>query len=447
MKFLIIIHNLFSLFVEKSFFQIKKKENIQKVFLIAAALVSGVFSVAYAKLFKLSEEIFSRYLNDKKEFVFLITPILFLLSWWIVHRFSKESSGSGIPQVLLANEINDDSSDKKYIRALLSMKIVIFKTLSSVICVMGGGAIGREGPTIHISASIFYIFGKKIKQFLPESKSHMWIITGASAGLAAAFNTPLGGIIYAIEELGSNHFSKIRTSLLIAVITSGLISLWLNGNYLYLGFPIITYNGLSVIWGAVLIGLATGLTGGVFSQLLFQLTKARRKIKSTVKMIFLTLICGLLMASLIYYNSKSAGTGIELINDLLFHNQLSNFTHVCTRFLGTMITYLAGTAGGIFSPSLSIGGSIGGYFAVLFDFSDRNIFVLLGMIGFLTGVTKTPFTSFILVFEMTNVHTSIFSMMISALVAQFSSNLISHKSFYEQMKMVYHEEFQVKNNC
>ncbi len=323
------------------------------------------------------------------------------------------------------------------------MKIIIYKTISSVICVIGGGAIGREGPTIHISASIFYIFGRQIKKYIPESKSHFWIISGASAGLAAAFNTPLGGIIYAIEEMGSAHFSKIRTSLLTAVITSGLVSLWLNGNYLYLGFPSIIFKGVSIILIAILAGIISGLLGGLFSNILFNLAKIRKNIKSTIKLAAITLSCGIIMAFLIYQNEKSAGAGIVLLNDLLFNGKSPDLFIVTSRFLGTIVSYMSGTAGGIFAPSLAIGGSIGGYLAVLVGFDDHNILVLLGMIGFLTGVTRTPFTSFILVFEMTNHHSSIFPMMITALVAQFTTNLISHKSFYERMKELYHQEILV----
>jgi len=149
---------------------------------------------------------------------------------------------------------------------------------------------------------------------------------------------------------------------------------------------------------------------------------------------------GLSMATLIYFNDSSAGSGLELLNDFLFHGRSSDTYIVLSRFFGTIISYLSGAAGGIFSPSLAIGGSIGGLIAKLFGSSDQNILVLLGMIGFLTGVTKTPFTSFILVVEMTNKHSAIFPMMVTALVALLASNIIHNQSFYERMKHVYLEQ-------
>ncbi|MBC7457067.1 MAG: chloride channel protein, partial [Bdellovibrionaceae bacterium] len=332
---------------------LQKKENIQNALLLVAALISGLAAVMYAKLFKYSERFVFDLLVGKEEYIFLTTPILFLGAWWVVHKYSPEASGSGIPQVLLSNELDDDGIHKKHIGRFLSFRVIIVKTVSSILCVLGGGAIGREGPTIQISASIFYLFGEKMKRYLAESKSHIWIISGASAGLAAAFNTPLGGIIYAIEELGATHFSRIRTILLTAIITSGLVSLWLSGNYLYLGFPVIQFEGLSIIPMALLVGIVSGLAGGVFSTLLFKLSSARRKIKSASKLAMIATGCGLIMAALIYFDQKAASSGVEMLNEFLFHGESASATFVLLRFFGPIVSYLCGSAGGIFSPSLA----------------------------------------------------------------------------------------------
>jgi H+/Cl- antiporter ClcA len=426
--------------------ELQSKENLQNALLVLAAFVSGLAAVVYAKLFKLSEEVFLELIAGRRGVVFIITPLFFLIAWWIIFKFSKESSGSGIPQVLASNELNDDGADKSHIGRFLSFRVIFFKTISSIVCALGGGAIGREGPTIQISASIFYIFGDRVKKYFPDSKSHFWIISGASSGLAAAFNTPLGGIIYAIEELGAAHFSRIRTILLAAIITSGLVSLWLSGNYLYLGFPTIKIEGISIVPMAFLVGIISGLAGGMFSSLLFALARMRRAIQSTRTLATITFLCGISMASLIYMNTNSSGSGLDLLNDYLFHTKATDGFLVFSRFFGTIISYLSGSAGGIFSPALTIGGCIGGYIAKLFGSGNQNILILLGMIGFLTGVTKTPFTSFILVVEMTNKHSAIFPMMIAALIALLASNLVNKHSFYERLKEVYQHEITTARN-
>lgn len=170
------------------------------------ALVTGCVAVLYARLFAWAEED-TRLLYDKAAWsFFIITPVAFVVAWWIAQRYAPYSRGSGIPQVSAAIELSSPRSNAM-VGKLLSFRIVLVKVISSILMVFGGGVIGREGPTIQIAASIF----KKINDLLPDwypriSKRNM-IVTGAAAGLASAFNTPLGGIVFAIEELTKTHFS------------------------------------------------------------------------------------------------------------------------------------------------------------------------------------------------------------------------------------------------
>lgn len=145
-----------------------------------------------------------------------------MVATWLVAKFAVYSRGSGIPQVSASIELSNPKHNYK-VDNLLSLKIIFIKIISSLIMVFGGGVIGREGPTIQISASIF----KKINDWLPNwypkiSKRNM-IVTGAAAGLASAFNTPLGGIVFAIEELTKTHFSFFKSALLTGVIIAGLL--------------------------------------------------------------------------------------------------------------------------------------------------------------------------------------------------------------------------------
>ena len=125
------------------------------------------------------------------------------------------------------------------------------------------------------------------------------------------------------------------------------------------------------------------------------------------------------------------------MTDFLFKHETADLALIAIRFAGTMAAYLSGCAGGIFSPSLAIGATIGSYLSTFVGSDHANLMVLLGMIGFLTGVTRTPFTSFILVLEMTDRHAAVFSMMLAALTAQSASLLIEPHSFYENMKHKY----------
>jgi H+/Cl- antiporter ClcA len=411
---------------------------IQGLALWAAAFAVGFAAVIYAQVFKHLEEFTGSLISTHPYLIYILSPVLFLLAWLMVHYWAPDASGSGIPQIIAANEMNyNDGKQKLIINRLLSMRTAGVKILSSLACVLGGGAIGREGPTLQISASIFHFFGRILRRYYPQVEEQTLIIAGAAAGLASAFNTPLGGIVYAIEELGGHHFHRVRTALLSAVIISGLVAQWMMGSYLYLGLPKVEGVGAEFLPTALVVGALCGLGGAVFGKTLYLLIRRRWAIHSFAKQALLTILCGLVMASLIKLNPNSAGTGLPLINDFLFHGSVADWSTPLYRYLATTVSYLSGAAGGIFSPSLAIGASMGSFFGSLIHSENQNLMVLLGMIAFLTGVTRTPFTSFILVVEMTDRHSAVLPMMAAALAAQSCASFINHKSFYEEVKERY----------
>lgn len=409
--------------------------NIQNLGLWASAVVAGFISVGYALVFRAAEGLFHRLVDTYGSYwAFLVTPVLFLAAWYLVQRFAPEAGGSGIPQIMAANEMPYSGLAKDRVDRLLSVRTALVKVGSSLLCVLGGGAIGREGPTLQISTSVFHFFGRIVRRFAPDTNEQTWVIAGAAAGLASAFNTPLGGIVYAIEELGVAHFQRIRTALIGAVIVSGLVAQWILGSYLYLGFPQLQTIEFSFLPIALLVGVVTGLLGGLFGRWLFFLSEWRRTFADRRLLALLTVGTGLLMAGLVAITPHAAGTGIELITGLLFRSDHSSPVLAAVRFSATMISYLSGAAGGIFSPALAIGATIGAWLTEVFATQHPNLMVLLGMIGFLTGVTRTPFTAFILVLEMTDRHSAIFPMMLVALVAQWAAHMVEAESFYYMVK-------------
>src|SRR3954468_21277078 len=215
------------------------------------SLLTGLIAVMFTKLFVFVEEESSFIFQHAAWAFFIITPLCFIVSWQFVKRLAPYSRGSGIPQVMAAADL----ATPRYnylVDQLLSVKIIVVKIFSTLIMAFGGGIVGREGPMIQIAASVF----RKVNQLLPAwwpkiSKKNM-IMTGAAAGLAAAFNTPLGGIVFAVEELTKTHISYFKTALFTAIIIAGLTAQALLGPYLYLGYPNI--SGLSVyIFAAVIL--------------------------------------------------------------------------------------------------------------------------------------------------------------------------------------------------
>ncbi|CAN5590744.1 chloride channel protein [soil metagenome] len=404
------------------------------------SFIIGIISVIYAKLFSLAEE-GTKYIFDlDSRLFFIVTPIAFVSAWWIVKKFAPFARGSGIPQVTASIELTNPSHFYK-VDKLLSIRIIIVKVVSSLVMVFGGGVVGREGPTIQISASIF----KKINDWLPEwypkiSRRNM-IVTGAAAGLASAFNTPLGGIVFAIEELTKTHFSYFKSALLTGVIIAGLTSLHFLGPYLYLGYPAVNNINLWLIIVVIPVSILTGVCGsGMGRILLFIFRKKRAFIKDRQLAVY-AIVCGLIVAVLAYYiDHRMLGSGKDIMVTALFSKDKSIEWYVpLLRMIGPIISFSTGSAGGIFAPSLSAGASIGALVSGWLHLtgSETNLIVLCGMVGILTGITRSPFTSSILVIEMTSTHNIIFYLMLSGLFANIFSNLVSKHSFYDYLKDQY----------
>lgn len=403
-----------------------------------SATLTGLIAVGYAKIILLLSQYPLRIYQSRPWMLLLITPLCFLIGWWIVSRFAPEAGGSGIPQVMAAHDLDHDQ-DSNQIQRLLGIKTTLIKLLSSFICILGGGAIGREGPTIQIAASIFHAIGTRFKTYWPEMSHRSWIVAGGAAGIASAFNTPLGGIVYAIEELSSTGFGEFRTVLISAVIISGMVAQWIAGPYLYLGYPPLQDISFRILPLALFTGIISGVLGGAFGKLLEKAVEWKANLTFRWAPALTALGTGLGFACLAWSIDQSVlGSGVELITHLLFQNpQETHWSWIIGRFFGSLLSYASGCAGGIFAPSLAIGGTIGAEIGKYFESGNPNLMILLGMIGFLTGVTRAPFTAFVLVLEMTDRHSAIFPMMVTAIVALGASQLTSRHSFYEHMEKRY----------
>lgn len=343
---------------------------------------------------------------------------------------------------MAAIELASPKHDEK-IGKLLSLRILLVKIVSSLFMVLGGGAIGREGPTIQIAGSVFRMINKITPSSWPKLSKQNFILTGAAAGLAAAFNTPLGGVVFAMEELARIHVRYFRTALFSAVIIAGMTAQAFLGPYLYLGYPDVRNLQFSVFLAVAVAAVASGLLGSATSRLILRIMKWKKTF-SRAKAILFVIVAGLVTALIAYFlNDAVLGSGKNLMNTTLFTDDKHVSWHtMLLRMVGPVICFNTGAAGGVFAPALAAGASIGAFISGLFHFvgSNANILILSGMVGFLTGVTRTPFTSAILVLEMTDRHSVIFHLMLAALVSNVAALLVDKHSFYEQLKKGYMEE-------
>ncbi|MGI8600822.1 MAG: chloride channel protein [Chitinophagaceae bacterium] len=405
-----------------------------------ASIVTGVIAVGYAMLFAKAEEL-HLFINGIKDWsIFIVTPLCFLLAWWLVKKWAPNAKGSGIPQVMAAIDLATPNTNS-HIDKLLSIRIVVVKIFSSLIMVAGGAAIGREGPTIQIAGSVFYAINKLTPKSWPKLSKQSFILTGAAAGLAAAFNTPLGGLVFAMEELAKVHIRYFRTALFSAVIIAGLTAQAIAGPYLYIGYPVVSNLKFVVFFGVALAAILAGFGGAFMSRLILYLLSIRSKIKGNFKNILFITGAGLFMATVAFFiNAEVMGSGKDIMTRVLFtSDKHEEWYTVVLRIIGPAISFSTGGAGGVFAPALAAGASIGAYLAGLFELAgaNANILILGGMVGFLTGLTRSPFTSAILVLEMTDRHSVIFHLLLAAMLAQVAALLIDRRSLYDHLKKQY----------
>ncbi|MFA6542611.1 MAG: chloride channel protein, partial [Bacteroidota bacterium] len=313
---------------------------------IAAAILAAAVSVFYSQLFHYVETsvLYTAALHPYT--MLLLTPLCFYLSWLLVTTFAPAAGGSGIPQVIASLDLVA-MEKTSWIERLLSFRMAVVKIISSTVALAGGAAVGREGPTLQISATIFYLTHRYLPASWVKLNLQKMLIAGGSAGLAAAFNTPLGGIVFAIEELTKTHISNIRSSMFIAVIVAGMTAQLFLGPYLYLGYPQVAAFTLSQIPYVLLIAALGGFASGWSCSIILAIFRWKRSLKKIWMNHFFVIGSGIAMALLIVaVGPLAAASGRETLLTLLFPSDVHVEWYLLpARFAGSIISYSAGLAG------------------------------------------------------------------------------------------------------
>ncbi|UPJ56052.1 chloride channel protein [Bradyrhizobium sp. 192] len=399
----------------------------QAIFLLGGICV-GAIAVALAQLADLAQHAFGLLLAKSRYAVLAVTPLGFVLSAYLTIRLFPNAQGSGIPQAIAARHLTDQRARE----SLVSMRIAIGKVILTLFGLLCGGSVGREGPTVQVGASIMFALGRVSPRRQPGL-----ILAGAAAGVAAAFNTPLAGIVFGIEEMSRAFETRTSSLIIAAVIAAGLTSLALAGNYAYFGSSA-TSLARGLDWLAVpLCGVAGGLAGGLFSRIV--ITMARGGKNSLGRAIkghplwfafacgLAVAICGLVSGDTIY------GTGYDQVKTALEHGSPLPQDFGVLKLLATTFAAISGIPGGIFAPSLAVGAGIGSNIASFFHDAPLGAIMLLGMVSYFAGVVQAPITAFVIVTEMTDNHGMVVPLMAAALIAHVTSRMICEEGIYHAL--------------
>ena len=388
---------------------------------LAVGCMAALFTIGSNWMMGLHDRI----LANSRWWTLLLSPLVLVIVVFLTRYVFPGTQGSGIPQAIAALRTENDKQRKQ----LLSLRIAVGKILMTLLGFLGGASIGREGPTIHIGASVMYSMGR-FTRFPPHYVRHGLIMAGGAAGIAAAFNTPIAGIIFAIEEMARFYEERATGMLLIAVIIAGIVALGFMGNYSYFGESGAHFDQLRDWIAVPMCGVIGGLLGGTFSYLL---VRGMRLLRSYVGKysLLIALVCGLVIAILgLISHGASYGTGYEQARSVLMHGKDSDLGFPFYKMLATLTSYFSGIPGGIFSPSLSAGAGLGADLAPLMPYAPVGTVVLLGMVGYFTGVVQTPLTASVIVMEMVNDQSMVFPIMAAAFIALGASKLVCRTPIY-----------------
>jgi CIC family chloride channel protein len=410
----------------------------QKYFIltITIAVACGLVAVTYHKLIR----IFSENLIDRAIAVqgrshavwMLVVPILGgLAAGLLLHYFFPDARGSGIPQVKIAYSMNYGK---------VPLKSAAGKAAISALCVGAGASLGREGPTVQICAAISHAIGRMFS--IPRRRLMNQLPVGAAAAIAAAFNTPIAAVTFALEEIIGDLNQKLAASIVIAAVIAATIERALLGaNPLFTGANVYALNHPSELLAYAALGIAAGFVGVIFSKLILFMRMAFRD-RLNLPGWSKPAIGGAVIGAIGIWQPHALGIGYDFLGSVLRGQDNLVLTAVLglmlAKVLATSFSYGSGMSGGVLGPSMFVGGMLGAAIWQLLVYLEpgaaiaRGAFALVGMGALFAAVIRVPITSILLIFEMTYNYEIILPLMIANAIAYAVASRLSPLSIYEQ---------------
>ena len=392
------------------------------------AIALGLVATFMAVSSEWANHVFHSMLGYSTFLPFIVTPAGLMLVVWLTRKYFPGSEGSGIPQVMASLEMDHEKERS----TLLSLRIAFGKVMLCILGLLSGASIGREGPTVHVGAAIMFSM-RRFVRFRLYDMERVLIIAGGGAGVAAAFNTPLAGIVFAIEELSRSFEVRTRGLMLTAVMVAAITAIAIIGDYTYFGSTSASVEIQQAIIPILVCGIFCGLLGGVFSLLLIQGSRWIAPYRSN-RPFLIAGLCGLALAVIGFFSGHvTYGSGYQEATSLVTGSSEMGHDYAYLKLLATFVSYLSGIPGGIFAPSLATGAGLGAHLAEWLTAYPYGVLILLGMVGYFAGVVQAPITAFVIVMEMTDQHQMILPMMLTAFIATGISKSICTTPIYSTL--------------
>lgn len=385
---------------------------------LVAGLAAGLVAVAFRLALDWAEQFRTESLAAAGQYgvvgylaAFAAVAVVLGIAVGLVRRFAPEAAGSGIPNIKLV--LRGET-------VLHDLRVLWVKFLGGVLAIGAGLGLGREGPTVQMGSSVAAWLGRRWKRSSGDDRDSL-LICGGAAGLAAAFNAPLAGVLFALEELQTRFSHSILFAATVACLTADVVTRSILGEATTFDFPAIPPTPLANLPHCAVVGLAGGLVGIAFTRGLLSTQKflqtSRRRLFAAVLLAAVAIVVAGSLAP------NSVGSGLHLIDDL-FRGRLSFallLVLFAFRFALTVGCYGLGTAGGIFTPMLLVGGLMGtalGESAALVGIGGcpAAVWATAGMAAIFGSVVRCPLTGIVLLIEMTGQYTLVMPLMVAAFV-------------------------------
>ncbi len=401
---------------------------LRRLVFLAGAVAVGLTAAGFAKCADMAQEAYRALAGAWLWLPLIMTPLGFIVLVYITRRWFPAAAGSGIPQVIAARK----SVEEQHRLCLLGFPVMIAKIVMTTLALVIGASVGREGPTVQVGASVMFA----VAGIAGIGRHNGLVLAGSGAGIAAAFNAPLAGIVFAIEELAKAFTGRINEIIIGSVVIGGAVSWAIAGNYPYFG-EVSTHLGRSLDWFAVPVcAVFGGILGGLFSRAMVAIARKPPRPIAILRRrpLLFAGLCGLAVGALsIATLGYAAGSGYGETRAGLEDGVLMPWWFGFAKLIATLLSSVSGLPGGLFSPSLAVGAGMGSMAAQVFPFLDPRALMLLMMAGYFSGVVQSPLTATVIVLEMTSDRSMVIPLLATALFAATISRLISREPLYHAL--------------
>jgi CIC family chloride channel protein len=400
-----------------------------QVFLVLTLIIGALVGLVVVAFILLTERFGTRlYPEGGAAWRRIVIPIGGSLAMgYLLFRFFPDARGSGVPQTKAALYAREGR---------ISLKTIFGKFFCTSVTLASGIPLGREGPSVQVGAGIASVLGRKLG--LSPGKVQSLIPVGAAAAIAAAFNTPLAAVLFALEEVVGDLHAPVLGSVVLASATSWAVLRLLLGNHPLFEVPQYQLVNPAEFALYAVLGVAGGLVSVAFTRMLSGLRE--KFLAAPRRTVWFQPVAGGLLVGLIgWFVPQNLGVGYKYVGDALNGHMVWKVMALLLvlKLFSVAVSYASGNAGGIFGPSLFCGAMLGGVVGTaghaLFPnyVGTSGAYALVGMGTAFAGIVRAPMTSVMMIFEITRDYAVIVPLMISNLVSFFVASRFQKEPIYE----------------